>query len=78
MKAFTKAARKVGAETVILGAKRYAADPNLPDRQFVPHPATWLNRGSWDDEPLPPRIDRPTDRPEPASPWDRKYARGPE
>ena len=25
--------------------------------QFIPHPATWLNRGSWDDE-LPSRINR--------------------
>lgn len=38
------------------GARRYASDPNLPaDRQFIPYPATWLNQGRWDDEPLPPR-----------------------
>lgn len=23
--------------------------------QFIPHPATWLNRGGWDDEPDPPK-----------------------
>jgi hypothetical protein len=54
-RAFDKAARRVGAEPVILGAKRFAADPNLPEKQFIPHPATWLGRGGWEDEPLPPR-----------------------
>jgi uncharacterized protein YdaU (DUF1376 family) len=25
----------------------------INEPQFIPHPATWLNRGGWDDEPLP-------------------------
>jgi hypothetical protein len=25
------------------------------DRQFIPHPATWLNQGRWDDEAPPSR-----------------------
>lgn len=54
-KAFAKHARKVGAETIIAGARKFAADPNLPDQNFIPHPSTWLNRGGWDDDPLPPR-----------------------
>ncbi len=46
---------------ILAGAKRLAADPNLPDRKspewsFIKHPATWLNKGSWaNDEPLPVR-----------------------
>src|SRR5690242_11561687 len=37
------------------GAKRLANDPNLPaDRNYIPHPATWLNEGRWDDEPYSP------------------------
>ena len=24
---------------------------NVEDRQFIPHPATWFNRGSFDDDP---------------------------
>jgi hypothetical protein len=37
------------------GAIRLAADPNLPEVAFIPHPSTWLNRGGWDDAPYPPR-----------------------
>lgn len=54
-KAFEKAVKATTPEAVIEGARRFAADPNLPDKQFIPHPATWLNAGRWDDEPLPPR-----------------------
>ena len=52
--AFTKAWREAG-DAVVEGAQRFASDPNLPPKQFIPHPATWLNRASWDDEPLPER-----------------------
>jgi hypothetical protein len=41
------------AQEIINGARRYAADRNLPAEQFIPHPATWLNRGSWTDGALP-------------------------
>ncbi|MBY0797852.1 hypothetical protein [Corynebacterium parakroppenstedtii] len=54
-KAFASACRRATAEEIIEGAKRLAADPNLPDKQFIPHPTTWLNGGGWDDEPLPDR-----------------------
>lgn len=54
-KAFEKAVKSVGADAVLAGARRYAADPNLPDKQFVPLPTSWLNQGRWDDEPLPVR-----------------------
>jgi len=32
-----------------------AGDPNLPPKQFIPYPATWLNRAGWEDEPYPDR-----------------------
>lgn len=54
-RAFEKAARRVPASAILDGARRLAADPNLPELQFIPHPATWLNRGGWDDDPMPPR-----------------------
>ena len=58
-KARTKYATAIKAagdeQSVIDGAKRLASDPNLPDKQFIPHPTTWLERGGWDDEPLPAR-----------------------
>jgi hypothetical protein len=37
------------------GAEGLKADPNLPEKQFIPHPATWLNRGGWEDEAHPSR-----------------------
>lgn len=50
--------KRVPTETILAGAQRLAADPNLPeDRTFIPHPATWITRGGWDDEPLPDRIE---------------------
>lgn len=54
-KAWTRATRKAAPEVVLAGAERYAADPNLPPVEFVPHPATWLNGERWADGPLPPR-----------------------
>lgn len=54
--AFLKAVKRAGSvEEIVSGASRFAADPNLPEKQFVPHPSTWLNRDGWNDEPLPPR-----------------------
>jgi DNA-binding MarR family transcriptional regulator len=52
---FGKQARAHGAAVIIAGARRLAADPNLPPAQYVPHPASWLNGGRWEDPPLPPR-----------------------
>lgn len=54
-KAFVKAFKCDGDE-VVAGAARFANDPYLPqDKNFIPHPATWLNAGRWSDDPLPPR-----------------------
>ncbi|MBY0795020.1 helix-turn-helix domain-containing protein [Corynebacterium parakroppenstedtii] len=60
-KAFASACRRATPEEIIEGAKRLAADPNLPKRddpdwRYVKHPTTWLNGGCWQDgEPLPSR-----------------------
>jgi len=51
--AFIKAVSDVGLGPVMSGVERYANDPNLPDPQFVPLPATWLNQERWADGPLP-------------------------
>lgn len=54
--AFVKVLRRgVTVETVLAGASRLRNDPNLPERQYVCHPTTWLNQGRWEDDPLPPR-----------------------
>lgn len=53
---FVRALKKVDAETLIAGARRFATDPNLPyDKTFVAHARTWLSQGRWDDEPMPQR-----------------------
>lgn len=55
-KAFYKAVQRVGDAQVIMdGLTRMTNDPNLPPKQFIPYPATWLNRDGWDDEPFPER-----------------------
>jgi hypothetical protein len=53
-KAWTQAVKQAPASAVILGAVRYADDPNRVD-QYTKHPATWLNAGCWEDDPLPSR-----------------------
>jgi hypothetical protein len=44
---------------VISGALRFSQDPNIPALQFVPYPATWLNRDGWNDDPYPARQPSP-------------------
>lgn len=52
-KAFSKTL--VPVSEILEGAARLAADPNLPPPQYIPYPATWLNREGWGDEPYPAR-----------------------
>jgi hypothetical protein len=56
---FVHIAKKVDLQVVVDGARRFAADPNLPEPAFIPYPTTWLNQERWEDEALPPRADRP-------------------
>ncbi|MFJ4288003.1 hypothetical protein ACIPY0_20370 [Paenarthrobacter nicotinovorans] len=53
-KAWKKASKEVSHEDLCAGVVRYRDDPNR-DPQFTKHFSTWLNAGSWDDEPLPAR-----------------------
>lgn len=62
-RAFLAAQGGEATTTILAGAHRFANDPNLPlDKTFIPHPATWLNGGRWDDEPLPERKLSPEER----------------
>ena len=45
----------VSLETLIEGAKRYAAQIAGSESRFIKHPATWLNGKCWLDEPEPRR-----------------------
>lgn len=51
-KSFTVALKTTNAQTLIAAATNYRCDPNRED-QYTKHPATWLNQGCWDDDPLP-------------------------
>jgi hypothetical protein len=55
VKAYEKAVKKHGEQVIIAGVERLRLDPNLPEKNFIPHPATWLNREGWNDEPFPAR-----------------------
>lgn len=52
---YDRLAKTVPEQTIIDGARRYAADPNR-DPAYTKYPTTWLNAGAWDNEPLPPRF----------------------
>jgi hypothetical protein len=51
-KAFEKAAKKVSADILIERMAAYANQcrTKQTETRFVKHPATWLNKGSWEDE----------------------------
>lgn len=61
-KAFYKVVTPQNAKEVLEGATRLANDPNLPAAQFVPYPATWLNREGWNDEPFPEKQLSPAEK----------------
>ena len=55
LRAFMRAIKNQDPDLVIAGAKAYAEDPNLPEKQFIKNPATWLNAEAWNNGPLPKR-----------------------
>jgi biotin operon repressor len=55
VRAFRKAIKKTDVKEIIEGATRYASDVNLPEKQFIKNPATWLNAEAWNNGPLPTR-----------------------
>lgn len=44
----------VDPQAIITGAARYAADPNR-EPEYTKLAPTWLNKGCWEDDPLPSR-----------------------
>jgi biotin operon repressor len=54
-RAFRKAAKTQDLNVIVDAAGRYAEDPNLPEKQFIKNPATWLNAEAWNNGPLPKR-----------------------
>lgn len=56
-KAWTKATMRASPDTIYAAAVAYANNPHIPDKQFIPHAATWLNGDRWNDELPGPRTD---------------------
>ena len=52
--AFAQALKVAKAEDIIIGAQRFADDPNR-DPVWTPYPSKWINGQRWLDGPLPPR-----------------------
>jgi len=52
--AWKKSLLMADPESIISGAEVYASDPNRSD-EYTAHPASWLNAGRWEDDPLPSR-----------------------
>ncbi|WP_304452866.1 hypothetical protein [Nocardiopsis sp. YSL2] len=52
-KAFRTAVKTVDPQVIIDATHRFATAQARADPKFIPHPATWLNQGRWDDEDHP-------------------------
>ena len=50
---WVRVTRATPAVAIIAGLERQLEALRRRERQFIPHPATWLNQGRWQDEDLP-------------------------
>ena len=48
-KSFEKAAKKTDPELILEAVRVWIQKP-LPEMQYIPHPATWLNQERWHDD----------------------------
>lgn len=48
--AFKKATKKTDAQIIINAVVAYVDSGKLPDMQYIPYPATWLNQERWNDD----------------------------
>lgn len=55
IKFWNQSVKKTDPVAIIDGAKRFAVECKGKEPQYIPHPATWLNHGRWDDEIEPPK-----------------------
>jgi len=54
-----KAIKKSKPQEILDAAKAYSGSKDLPEFQFIPMPATWLNQERWNDD-LQPAVKQPT------------------
>lgn len=50
LRAWKSALKRSDAKTIIDGMKRHAKEVQGREKQYIPHPSTWLNAGRWQDE----------------------------
>lgn len=51
VKAYSKAMTLTEPGVLLAAVQRFATSMQGRDPKYIPHPATWLNAGRWDDEP---------------------------
>lgn len=56
-RALSKVHREVEWDYLIEAVKAFANSVRGKDVQYIPHPATWINGGRWDDEIAKPADD---------------------
>ena len=66
-KAFDKAIKLTTLEQLLIGIELLKIETAGKEPEFIPHPATWLNDGRWDDEPAK------QSRPQASSPWSKEF-----
>ncbi|AHB31669.1 hypothetical protein ArV2_gp59 [Arthrobacter phage vB_ArS-ArV2] len=66
-KAFEKAMKLTTLEQLLQGVELLKRETAGKELTFIPHPATWLNDGRWDDEPTT------SSKPTAASPWSKDF-----
>jgi biotin operon repressor len=50
--AFDKAIKLTDFDTIMNATVDFASSRKGQDESYTPHPATWLNQGRWEDEPI--------------------------
>ncbi|QDG65827.1 hypothetical protein NIBR502772_06000 [Pseudarthrobacter sp. NIBRBAC000502772] len=64
-KAFDKAIRLTSLEQLLSGVELLKRETAGKELEFIPHPASWLTAGRWDDE--------PSTKPAASSPWSKDF-----
>ena len=61
-RAYKTARKKAAAQTIMAGLRRQLPELKQRERQYIPHPATWLNGERWLDDDSQPGEETPEAR----------------
>lgn len=56
--AYAKALKRASAEEILAGVEAHRPAWLAREKQYIPHPTTWLNRDGWADDPPTPAVAR--------------------